>query len=320
MSIDVAGPSGILSPVEEMPAERWAAVAGRWKFDGNRASFLGPHDSRLPKQPGIALSSVRLRDGRFWADVMLSRNKQTSGGFVLGYQSERSSYASGMLGGFDAAYAISYYRPDFGWVPIVRAGLLDNLESQRPYRLEVAVQGQTVRMRVDDVEIATAVFPQPLVGTGFGLFTFDDAPVEFQKVAVRRDRPRVFVIMPFAEPFDTLYRDVIKPEAESLEFEIVRVDEIHGPGIILDDIRRQIEAAHVVVAEISRPNPNVFYELGYAHALGKPSVLLVRREQGNAMPFDVRGFRAIFYDDTIGGKNAVQRALRDHLNAIVRDA
>jgi hypothetical protein len=44
--------------------------------------------------------------------------------------------------------------------------------------------------------------------------------------------------MPFSEPFETLYKEVIKPVAEDqLGFEIVRVDEIQSPGIILDDIQ-----------------------------------------------------------------------------------
>jgi hypothetical protein len=70
------------------------------------------------------------------------------------------------------------------------------------------------------------------------------------------------------------------------------------------------------VAEITTHNPNVFYELGYAHALRKPALLLVRRQEGETMPFDIRGYRAIFYDDSIGGKKTVERNLKQHLRAI----
>lgn len=123
--------------------------------------------------------------------------------------------------------------------------------------------------------------------------------------------------MPFAEPFDTLYREVIKPVAKELAFGINRVDEIQAPGIILDDIQRQIAESHAVVAEVSSRNPNVFYELGFAHALGKPAVILVRRDDAASMPFDIRGYRAIFYDDSIGGKRKVENLLRQHLTAVV---
>jgi hypothetical protein len=83
------------------------------------------------------------------------------------------------------------------------------------------------------------------------------------------------------------------------------------------DIQRQIESTHAVVAEISTHNPNVFYELGYAHALRKPAVLLWRKLEGQDIPFDIRGYRAIFCDDTIGGKKNVERNLSQHLRAIL---
>ncbi len=175
-------------------------------------------------------------------------------------------------------------------------------------------------MTVDDVDVLDVVLHRPIEGTGTGLYAWDDAEIQFLETTVTGIAPRIFVIMPFSEPFETLYREVISPVAENAGFEIIRVDEIPGPGIILDDIQQQIEQAHAVVAEISLHNPNVFYELGYAHALKKPAVLLVRREEGAKMPFDVRGYRAIFYDDSIGGKKNVERNLQQHLNAILKDA
>jgi len=63
----------------------------------------------------------------------------------------------------------------------------------------------------------------------------------------------------------------------------------------------------VVIAEITAPNQNAFYELGYARALNKPTILLA--EQRRQLPFDVRGYRCLFYENTIGG-------LHKHLKAI----
>jgi hypothetical protein len=70
----------------------------------------------------------------------------------------------------------------------------------------------------------------------------------------------------------------------------------------------------VVIAEITPVNANVFYELGYAHALGKDTILLA--ERGKQLPFDVSGYRCIFYDNTIGGKQHVEESLRKHLRNI----
>jgi hypothetical protein len=100
-----------------------------------------------------------------------------------------------------------------------------------------------------------------------------------------------------------------------MQFDPYRADEMSGPGMILSDIITGIQDAAVVIAEITPVNANVFYELGYAHATGKPTILLA--EKGMSLPFDVSGFRCIFYDDSIGGKRRVEAELRRHLEAIV---
>lgn len=302
------------------PAENWASLAGLWTFEGNRATYNGPDEKAVRPEFGVALSSYRLKDGYVVLDVELSRNERTTAGVVLGFQSLQSNYFVAQLGAFDSAYAISEFKRDLGWQSLTRAGRLKNLIPHRPYHMEVGLEGQKVRLKVDDVNVLETVLPSPLEHAGFGLFAWDDAAITFENVCVRRDALKAFVMMPFREPFDALYKDVIfEVAARRLGFEVTRVDEIVGPGIIMDDIRQKIDEAHVVVAEISSPNPNVFYELGYAHALGKPAVLLARREVGKDLPFDIRGYRAIFYDDTIGGKKSVEEQLQRHLEAVERD-
>ncbi len=300
--------------------EKWAAISGRWEFTSSSARYDGPDEpgSRVPL--GIALGSIRFRDGKVTTHVKLSRTQHTTAGVLLGFQSMNSAYVVAAIGAYNKAYAISEYRPGYGWVSQADAGSLSNIDVERPHQLEVEVSGQTIRMTVDDVDVLSVVLNRPIEGTGTGVYAWGDAEVEFTETTVQGVAPRIFVIMPFSEPFDSLYRDVIAPVAHKLGFEIIRVDEIPGPGIILDDIQAQIEQAHAVVAEITTHNPNVFYELGYAHALRKPAVLLVRRDESGKMPFDVRGYRAIFYDDSIGGKKNVERTLDQHLRAITKDS
>jgi nucleoside 2-deoxyribosyltransferase len=138
--------------------------------------------------------------------------------------------------------------------------------------------------------------------------------VAFTEFAVESALPRAFVAMHWAEPYDTFYREVIQNQAETAGYKVVRMDEQAGPGVIFQDIQREIEQAEIVIAEITPANPNVFYELGYAHALGKPTILLARREA--KLPFDIQSFRVVFYNDTIGGKAEVERNLKKHLEAI----
>ena len=87
--------------------------------------------------------------------------------------------------------------------------------------------------------------------------------------------------------------------------------------MILHDIAQGIIDATIVVAEITPANQNVFYELGYAHALGKPTILLA--ERGKQLPFDISGFRVLFYDNTIAGKKQIEEGFRRHLEAILRE-
>ena len=106
--------------------------------------------------------------------------------------------------------------------------------------------------------------------------------------------------------------------SEELGLDVVRVDELARPGIIFEDIKREISDSRVVIAEITAPNQNVFYELGYAHALNKPTILLARR--GCVLPFDIHSDRVIFYDDSIGGKPEVERNLNKHLRSVLQDS
>lgn len=103
-----------------------------------------------------------------------------------------------------------------------------------------------------------------------GLFAWGADPVVFSHSAVLAERGTVFVVMQFSEPYEILYRDVIQPLATEFGLRAHHAGEVFGPGVILDDIVRGLVESKIVIAEITPPNQNVFYELGYAHALGKP--------------------------------------------------
>ena len=80
-----------------------------------------------------------------------------------------------------------------------------------------------------------------------------------------------FVMMPFAAPLGNYYEKVYKPAIEKAGLKPVRADaEIFGTGKIMDQVWSGINAARVLVAEMTTRNANVFYELGLAHALKKP--------------------------------------------------
>lgn len=123
------------------------------------------------------------------------------------------------------------------------------------------------------------------------------------------------MVMQFSTPYNELYSEVVKPVCDAFNIDSVRGDEAYGPGIILADIARQIIEAKVVIAEITPANPNVYYEVGYAHALNKPTILIA--EKGTNLPFDLSPFRVLFYENSIDGKRRIEEGLRKHLQAIL---
>jgi len=103
-----------------------------------------------------------------------------------------------------------------------------------------------------------------------------------------------FVIMPFHSLYELEYERVIRPAIEEAGLTCIRGDEIYTEQAIIQDIWKSIRQARVIVAELSDRNPNVMYETGLAHALGKPIIMLTRNEKD--VPFDLRPLRYIYYD------------------------
>jgi nucleoside 2-deoxyribosyltransferase len=109
----------------------------------------------------------------------------------------------------------------------------------------------------------------------------------------------VFVLMPFDKAFEDIYRLGIKETATKLDMLAERVDEQIFQEGILERIYRQIELADFIVADMSGQNPNVFYEVGYAHARGKLCILMTK--SASDIPFDLKHHRHIVYGSSIAG-------------------
>jgi len=126
-----------------------------------------------------------------------------------------------------------------------------------------------------------------------------------------------FVMMPFADPIGSYFEKIYKPAIEKAGLKAVRADdEIFGTGKIIDQIWQGINFAKVLVAELTTRNANVFYELGIAHALKKPVVLVSSNEQD--VPFDLNHIRVIYYDmtDPFWGQKLIDKIAENLLNAI----
>ena len=128
-----------------------------------------------------------------------------------------------------------------------------------------------------------------------------------------RAREFVLVLMPFDNRFDDVYTKGIKTAIEGDLADCERVDEQIFAEPIMQRLYEQIAKADIVVAEVSEPNPNVFYEVGYAHALGKTTILL-KREAAN-IPFDLKDYPHVIYGNSVAD---LQRRLRETVEALIR--
>jgi hypothetical protein len=122
------------------------------------------------------------------------------------------------------------------------------------------------------------------------------------------DQLFAFVLMPFAPEFKDVYEVGIKDAAGALGIRVERLDDQLFDKNMLERIFEQIDKADIIVAEMTSRNPNVFYEVGYAHAKGK-LVLLITADAAD-IPFDLQQRKHIVYG---GSVSYLRQELEKHL-------
>ncbi|MEM7086431.1 MAG: toll/interleukin-1 receptor domain-containing protein [Bacteroidota bacterium] len=131
------------------------------------------------------------------------------------------------------------------------------------------------------------------------------------------DTKLCFVMMPFGEDsLNDVYDFFIKPTIEN-ECLLVceRGDDVFGSNIVMDDIRRSISKARIVIADLTGRNANVFYEVGIAHTLNK-DVLLLSQSMSD-VPFDLRHRRILLYEFSPKGCKKLEKSIVNNVNAIL---
>jgi hypothetical protein len=106
-------------------------------------------------------------------------------------------------------------------------------------------------------------------------------------------KPFVFVAMPFADEMDDIFHYGIQQPIKSAGFLCERADELIFTGDIMERVRKRIEHATYVVADLTGANPNVYLEVGYAWGIRRPTILIVN--DSDSLKFDVRGQRCLVY-------------------------
>ncbi len=128
------------------------------------------------------------------------------------------------------------------------------------------------------------------------------------------EEKKAFVIMPFAEEFNEIYSHLIKGALEKAGFISIRADDIKSQNNILKDIIEGIVECHLIIADLTGSNPNVYYELGIAHALDKNVILLTQNISD--LPFDLRSYKVIRY----GNDFRIMKQAEEELTELAKNA
>lgn len=147
-------------------------------------------------------------------------------------------------------------------------------------------------------------------------------------VRPRRQRPRVFdisehenieptlasVMMPFDAGFNAV-ADSIRQASENAGLRCRRADDIWENPAIIQDVVGLIDRSRIVICDCTGRNPNVFYEAGIAHTLGREVILITQNDQD--IPFDLRHLRYIRYLNNTEGRAALAVSLQNRMQTIL---
>ncbi len=299
-----------------MNSIRWVSVLGEFHLEGGDLVFEGgttETETGTLRSVGNFLSNQTFGNGEIGVQVEFIKSVANSAaGLILYYQPKTKAFVSATLGGGSLCSIGTWVNQQ--WTHHATQGPGEQLKPNQPYDLKVKVQGSQVSVSLDEIQVLATDLPFSMPTGHAGIWALGPDLIRYSNFRVNAQASEIFVVMQFTDSFNELYSDVIAPICSQQGFKVVRADETYGPGVIIADIVREITEASIVIADITPNNPNVFWEVGYAHALRKPTILIA--ERGRDLPFDISPFRTLFYDNTIAGKSRVEEGLRRHLSAI----
>lgn len=107
---------------------------------------------------------------------------------------------------------------------------------------------------------------------------------------------KAFLITAFRPELQETF-NLLKEICENSNISLTRGDTIYKDGLIINQVIDAIKQSDLIFGDITFNNPNVFYEIGVAHTFNKPTILLIKEEFKEVVPFNIRGFRYVIYSD-----------------------
>jgi signal transduction histidine kinase len=137
-------------------------------------------------------------------------------------------------------------------------------------------------------------------------------------MATNNKRLRCFLAIPYSLEFAEV-RKAIEKGARDSRSDVASLDSVVRAGTVQEALFGELARADCIIAEVSNSNPNVFFELGLAQAMGKALFLLARSKDISRVPFDIRSNQFLVYDSTPDGYSTLSKelatALKNHRKA-----
>lgn len=201
---------------------------------------------------------------------------------------------------YHVEYAID---PD---VPPIPHGALEALGGELRIGSEDSFEWSRSHWAIKDVDLFEVLLKGGIGGARL-------KPTGFHFVDDREDN-LVAVMMPFDKAYDDVYA-AIRAAAKSVRLKCQRADDIWDEDVVLQDVVNLICKARVVVCDLTDKNPNVFYEMGIAHSLGKDVVMLTQNK--GDVPFDVQQRRHLRYLHNTEGLTRMGEALSSRFEKLL---
>jgi len=269
--------------------------------DGTEFNYIAIISSNIEFENGKINFSIQTADKLALAQVVLASER--GGNINIGMN------AMGLLFGIT-----KYDKENQRYENPEGAGYYETYVPQNIYNYSVEVNGSVITLSVNGIKIAESI--QDVKKGQVKFYLSGESEIVVSNIEVITKKPKAFIVMQFTEEYNQLYTEVIKPVCESFGLEVERADEFYTTTPIISDVIRSIVNSSIIIAEITPDNANVYYEVGYAHAINKPTILLCERKKREKLPFDISGFRTLFYEDSISGKSTVEKNLKKFLENI----
>jgi hypothetical protein len=292
-----------------------------WKIDKKAAKFTSPPSNTQPPDSELWFTT-EVRNGSLSASVtpMHGEMSPNMGGYefcecAFMFRRTQDSYYFAGIGGFGRKYFIAT-APQ--WNVLNEDGRVQDLKTGQTYNLRVEFSEDHIKLFEGNVlvlSVRDGAYTSGICGirTNSTHARFEKVDIaksthaRFEKVDIAEPSKKCFVVMPFKQGLDNVYR-VIQETVEEQGIECLRADQRHVSTPIYKDIENLIKEAKLVIVDLTDKNPNVYFEAGLATAWGKPLIFL--SQSAKDLAFDVQHMRTITYSNAIGGEKKLKEDLK----------